>query len=243
MDIIKVVDLVKRYDKEDILKGINLSFEKGTITSIIGQSGSGKSTLLRCLNQLEEVSSGKVFFKEDDLTDRKVNIDKARSKIGMVFQQFNLFHNMTVIKNVTIGQELILKRSKEEAQENALMYLKKVGLYEFRDRKVSTLSGGQQQRVAIARTLAMDPEVILFDEPTSSLDPLMVGEVLEVINDVVKSGNFTVIIVTHEMEFAKDVSDRMIYMKDGIVCEDKPTKEFFDNPSDETLKEFIKRVN
>lgn len=242
MEIIKVENLIKRFHEGNVLKGINLAFEKGTITSIIGPSGSGKSTLLRCLNQLEDASEGHVYFKNEDLTLRSVNINQVRSKIGMVFQSFNLFDNMSVLRNITIGQEKILKRDSSEAQDKALYYLNKVGLLEFRDRKVSQLSGGQKQRVAIARTLAMDPEVILFDEPTSSLDPLMVGEVLEVIRSVVTE-DFTVIVVTHEMEFAREISDRIIYMEDGQVVEDDTAEEVFGNPKSEGLKKFLKRIN
>lgn len=240
-NIIRVENLVKRFDEENVLKGINLSFEKGTITSIIGPSGSGKSTLLRCINQLEEATEGHVYFMDKDLTLRSVNINKVRSKIGMVFQSFNLFDNMTVIKNITIGQERILKRDSDEAQKKAMDLLDRVGLLEFRDRKVSQLSGGQKQRVAIARTLAMDPDVILFDEPTSALDPLMVGEVLEVIRGVVEE-DFTVIVVTHEMEFARDISDRVIYMEEGQVVEDSTSDEIFVNPKNESLRNFLKRI-
>ncbi|WP_258877266.1 amino acid ABC transporter ATP-binding protein [Candidatus Xianfuyuplasma coldseepsis] len=241
MNILRTKNLVKRFDQEDVLKGITIAFEQGTVTSIIGPSGSGKSTLLRCLNQLEAVSDGQVFYRDQDLTNRHVNINHIRSRIGMVFQSFNLFDNMSVLRNITIGQELILKRSKEEAKERALHYLEKVGLLAFRDRRVNRLSGGQKQRVAIARTLAMDPEIILFDEPTSSLDPLMVGEVLRVIRDVVRE-DFTVIVVTHEMEFARDISERVIYMEDGEIVVDDDSTTVFTNPTNPKLQHFLKRV-
>lgn len=241
MNIIRTDNLVKKFDDVTVLKGITTGFEKGTITSIIGPSGSGKSTFLRCLNQLEEASEGHVYFNEQDLTLRSVDINQVRSKIGMVFQSFNLFDNLSVLGNIMIGQEKILKRDKKTAQDRALYFLNKVGLIEFRDRKVSQLSGGQKQRVAIARTLAMDPDVILFDEPTSSLDPLMVGEVLEVIRDVVHE-DFTVIVVTHEMEFAREISNRVIYMEDGQIVEDGTSEEVYGDPKHENLKAFLKRI-
>lgn len=240
MEIIRTEQLVKRFDQGDILKGITVGFEQGTITSIIGPSGSGKSTFLRCLNQLEEASEGAVYFYDQDITSRSVNINKVRSNIGMVFQSFHLFDNMTALRNVTIGQEKILHRSKEEAHERALVLLEKVGLLEFRDRKVSSLSGGQKQRIAIARTLAMDPDVILFDEPTSSLDPLMVGEVLDVIKDVVQE-DYTVIVVTHEMEFARDISDRVLFMEEGTIVVDATAEDVFVHPTHPRLRAYLKR--
>jgi len=242
MDIIRVENIVKQYDQEVILKNVTLSFEKGTVTSIIGQSGSGKSTLLRCLNQLEEVTSGSIYFKEYDLTLRSTNLNQIRSKIGMVFQSFNLFEHMSVIKNVTIGQTKVLKKTKEEAYDNAIKYLDKVGLKDFQNRKVSSLSGGQKQRVAIARTLAMDPEVILFDEPTSALDPLMVKEVLDVIRTIAQS-DLTVIVVTHEMAFAKEISDRVIYMENGLIVVDDTVDEVFNNQTHQTLQNFLSKIN
>jgi putative lysine transport system ATP-binding protein len=240
MDILRTENLVKKFDDQIVLTGINVAFEKGTITSIIGPSGSGKSTLLRCLNLLEDPTKGQVYYKNKDITKKHVNINSIRSNIGMVFQSFNLFENLTVIGNVMIAQEKVLNRSKEEAQERAIHFLDKVGLLEFRDRKVNALSGGQKQRVAIARTLAMDPEVILFDEPTSALDPLMVGEVLEVIKDVVKD-DFTVVVVTHEMEFAKEISDRVIFMQSGEIVIDSTVDDVFIHPKNQNLKTFLKR--
>lgn len=238
MNIINVINLNKDFDGVNVLKNINISFESGTVTTIIGPSGSGKSTLLRCLNQLESVSSGNILFLGDDITKNDYNLNKFRSKIGMVFQSFNLFNNMTVLENCIIGQIKALHRSKEYSIENAIGFLDKVGMIEFRDRKVSTLSGGQKQRVAIARTLSMNPEVILFDEPTSSLDPEMVKDVLEVMKNII-SKDFTFIVVTHEMDFAKDVSDRVIFMEGGVIIEDGTPSEIWNSSSNGRLKKFI----
>jgi len=241
MAIIKTIDLVKRYDNSDVLKGITTEFESGTITTIIGPSGGGKSTFLRCLNLLENPSSGNVYFAGIDLTDRHTKLNDIRQKIGMVFQSFHLFDNLTVLGNVVIGQEKVLHRTKEEAIKKADYFLQKVGMLEFRNRSVKTLSGGQKQRVAIARTLAMEPKVILFDEPTSSLDPLMVGEVLNVIKNVVLDHSFTAIIVTHEIEFAREISDRIIYMEDGRIMLDATPKDLFQNPTHPSVKRFLSR--
>lgn len=240
MSIIDVEHIVKRFDETTVLRDISVSFEQGTITSIIGPSGSGKSTFLRCLNQLEMVQEGDIIFEGINLTDRHVNINNVRSKIGMVFQSFHLFHNLTVLENVMIGPIRVQKRSKDDVRDQALDLLEQVGLLDFRDRNVTTLSGGQQQRVAIARTLAMNPDVILFDEPTSSLDPLMVGEVLDVIQKVAAK-DYTIIIVTHEMAFARDISDRVLYMEDGQILVDGGVEEVFIQPKHPQVRKFMQR--
>lgn len=239
-EFIRIEHLDKSFGENLILDNINLSFTQGTVTTIIGPSGSGKSTLLRCINQLEEVSSGHIYFHDDDLTSRKTNLNSVRSKIGMVFQNFNLFDNLTVLENCTVGPVKVLKERRLDANNKAFEYLHKVGMKEFYNRKVSTLSGGQKQRVAIARTLCMNPEVILFDEPTSSLDPEMVYEVLEVIKSIVSS-DISFIIVTHEMDFAKEVSDRIIFMADGIIQVDGSVAEIFEQSNNERLIQFIRR--
>ena len=238
MDIIKIENLNKDFHDVKVLKNINLSFEAGTVTTIIGPSGSGKSTLLRCLNQLENVTSGIIEYNGENITNNSTNLNKVRSKIGMVFQSFNLFNNLTVLENCTIGQIKVLKRSKAEAIEFALNTLKQVGMVELKDRKVTTLSGGQKQRVAIARTLSMNPEIILFDEPTSSLDPEMVKDVLDVMKKII-SEDYTFIVVTHEMEFAKDVSDRVIFMENGIIIEDGTPQDIWNKNSSDRLKKFL----
>ena len=238
MEIIEVNNLYKAFDGVEVLKDINISFKTGTVTTIIGPSGSGKSTLLRCINQLENVTSGTILFNGDDITSNNINLNRVRSKIGMVFQSFNLFANLTVLENCTIGQEKVLRRSKEDSINIALDFLKQVGMFDFRDRKVTTLSGGQKQRVAIARTLSMNPEIILFDEPTSSLDPEMVNDVLEVMKNII-SNNYTFIVVTHEMEFAKDVSDRVIFMEDGRIVNDGKPIDLWSNKSSNRLRKFL----
>jgi len=236
--ILRVENLHKSFDETEVLNDINITFEKGTVTTIIGPSGSGKSTLLRCINQLETTTSGHIYFHEEDITGSHVNVNAVRSKIGMVFQSFNLFANLTVLENCTIGPVKVLKKDKLEAQEAALVYLESVGMLSFQDRKVSTLSGGQKQRVAIARTLAMDPEIILFDEPTSSLDPEMVNEVLDVMKNVI-TDHISFIVVTHEMDFAKDVSDRIIFMDHGKIVATGTPQEIFEDTVHERLKRFI----
>ena len=218
MDIIELTKICKKFDDVTVLSNVDYRFRKGTVTSIIGPSGSGKSTILRCINQLETLTDGDVFFDGISVTSRSNDINKIRSKIGMVFQSFNLFENMSVIENCTIGQTKVLHRSKNFSIEVAQCFLEKVGMLEFRDRHVSKLSGGQKQRVAIARTLSMNPDVILFDEPTSALDPEMVKEVLEVIKNIAEEG-YTLIVVTHEMEFAKEVSDNVIFIDKGVIVE------------------------
>ncbi len=239
--ILVIEDLYKSFDGTVVLRDIDISFDKGTVTSIIGPSGSGKSTLLRCINQLETVTSGEIYFHDRLITDAKTNLNSIRSRIGMVFQSFNLFDNLTVIENCIIGQTKVLKIDRTEAVKTASSYLEKVGMIEFKDRKVSTLSGGQKQRVAIARTLSMHPEVILFDEPTSALDPEMVNEVLQVIKSIISS-EIAFIVVTHEMEFAKDVSDRVIFMDKGAIEEIGAPQKIFTNPTNERLKQFINKV-
>ena len=238
MEIIKVSNLHKSFDHIEVLTDINISFISGTVTTIIGPSGSGKSTLLRCLNQLENVSKGSILFNGEDITSNQSNLNTLRSKIGMVFQSFNLFNNLTVLENCIIGQQKELHRSKNEATDVALDFLGKVGMFEFRDRNVTTLSGGQKQRVAIARTLSMNPDVILFDEPTSSLDPEMVNGVLDVMKNIISS-ELTFIVVTHEMGFAKDVSDRVIFMENGKIINDGTPNDLWNVDSSERLKKFL----
>lgn len=239
--VFKVDNLIKNFGDNQVLKGIDLTVKKGEVVSIIGASGSGKSTFLRCLNLLEEPTGGKIYFHGESITASKVNVNKYRTKVGMVFQQFNLYNNMSVLKNCMVGQQTVLKRPKIEAKEIALKYLEKVGMAEYRDAKPRQLSGGQKQRVAIARSLAMDCEVILFDEPTSALDPEMVGEVLLVMKDLAESG-LTMLVVTHEMQFAKDVSSRVIFMDGGVIAEDDKPEVIFNEPKNPRTKEFLYRV-
>lgn len=238
--IIEFVNVNKEFDNVPVLKNINYTFLEGTVTSIIGPSGSGKSTMLRCINQLESITNGAILFEGINVNSRETNINKIRSKIGMVFQSFNLFNNMTVLENCIVGQTKVLHRSKEESIKVALEFLELVGMLEYRDRQVGKLSGGQKQRVAIARTLSMNPDVILFDEPTSALDPEMVKEVLEVIRKVALEG-YTMIVVTHEMEFAKEVSDNVIFIDNGVITETGPSNELFNAPTTQRLKEFISK--
>ena len=239
---INIKDLYKTFGDHDVLKGINLEVNKGEVVSIIGSSGSGKSTILRCINLLEEPTSGDILIDGQSAIRNELNKEQLATKVGMVFQSFNLFNNMNVIKNCMIGQITVLKRDKETAKANALKYLNLVGMTQFINARPAQLSGGQKQRVAIARALAMDPECLLFDEPTSALDPEMVGEVLDVMKNLAKTG-LTMIIVTHEMQFAKDVSDRVIFIDEGTVLEDKPAKEFFEHPDKERVISFLKRMN
>ena len=239
---IKIIDLHKTFGDHDVLKGINLEVNKGEVVSIIGSSGSGKSTILRCINLLEEPTSGDILIDGQSAIRNELSKEQLATKVGMVFQSFNLFNNMNVLKNCMIGQMTVLKRDKETAKANAMKYLNLVGMTQFINARPAQLSGGQKQRVAIARALAMDPECLLFDEPTSALDPEMVGEVLDVMKNLAKTG-LTMIIVTHEMQFAKDVSDRVIFIDEGTVLEDKPAKEFFDHPSKDRVVSFLKRMN
>ena len=228
--IIEVEHLVKTFGTNEVLKDISFDVEKGDVTSIIGASGSGKSTLLRCLNMLEEATSGKILYHGKNILKGEVNEDKLRTKVGMVFQSFNLFNNMNVLENCMIGQLNVLKRNKAEAKDKAMHYLSSVGMAQYVNAKPRQLSGGQKQRVAIARALAMDPEVLLFDEPTSALDPEMVGEVLDVMKELASTG-MTMLVVTHEMAFARDVSNNVIYMYDGRIEEEGSPEKIFNNPS------------
>lgn len=238
--ILEVHHLGKSFGSHEILRDIDFSVRPGDVTCIIGPSGSGKSTLLRCMNLLEVPSSGEISYHGADIMDKHMNVPEYRSRVGMVFQSFNLFNNMTVLKNCTVGQEKVLKKSKEEAEKNALMYLEKVGMAPYINAKPKQLSGGQKQRVAIARALAMESEILLFDEPTSALDPQMVGEVLEVMRKLAKDG-LTMIIVTHEMAFARDVSKHVIFMGDGVIVEEGTSSDIFDHPKKEMTKEFLSR--
>ena len=242
MAIIEVKNVYKSFDELQVLNGISLDINEGEVISIIGSSGSGKSTLLRCLNLLEEPTSGEILFKGIPLLNKDTDINEVRTHIGMVFQSFNLFNNKNVIDNCTLAQMKVLKRSKKEAEEIAHKYLKKVGMDDFSYAKATSLSGGQKQRVAIARALCMNPEVLLFDEPTSALDPEMVGEVLDVIKELSKEG-MTLIIVTHEMKFAKDVSTRVLFLDKGVILESGTPSEVFDNTKEERTKEFLRRFN
>ena len=238
--VIEVQNLYKFFGKNEILKGIDLAVDQGEVISVIGSSGSGKSTFLRCINLLEWPTSGEILFKGAPITARGFNIPEYREKVGMVFQQFNLFQNMNVLQNCTIGPVRVGKRNKNEARAVALESLEKVGLSQFINAKPRQLSGGQQQRVAIARALSMQPDALLFDEPTSSLDPEMVGDVLNVISGLAHTG-LTLIVVTHEMAFARDVSDRVMFMDGGIIAEQGTPEEIFTNPGSERLREFLTR--
>lgn len=238
--ILEVKHLGKAFGKNQVLRDIDFSVSPGDVTCIIGPSGSGKSTLLRCLNMLETPSSGEINYHGTDITDKKVNVPEYRSRVGMVFQNFNLFNNMTALKNCTVGQEKVLKKSKKEAEDRAMFYLEKVGMAPYINAKPKQLSGGQKQRVAIARALAMEPEILLFDEPTSALDPQMVGEVLAVMRNLAEDG-LTMIIVTHEMAFARDVSKHVIFMANGVIVEEDEPKSLFGNPKDELTREFLSR--
>ena len=239
--MVNVKDVYKRFGDLEVLKGISLEVKHGEVVSVIGSSGSGKSTLLRCINRLEEVTSGEIYFEDQEITGDKKNVRELRSKIGMVFQNFNLFKHMTIMKNMIYAQMHVKKVPKEEAVEKAKVLLDRVGLLDKANVYPVTLSGGQQQRVAIARTLAMNPDVILFDEPTSALDPEMVGEVLDVIKDLTKTG-ITMIIVSHEMAFVREVSDRVVFLEQGVLIEDAPAKEFFDHPKTERARAFLEKM-
>ena len=238
-EVIKITGLKKDFGQNQILKGIDFSINKGDVTCIIGASGSGKSTMLRCINLLEEPTDGEILFHGENVMDKK-DIPVYRSKVEMVFQSFNLFNNMSVLKNCTVGPVKVLKKTKAEAEKDAMYYLEKVGMAPFVNAKPKQLSGGQKQRVAIARALAMQPEVILFDEPTSALDPQMVGEVLAVMRSLAKEG-MTMIVVTHEMAFARDVSTKVVYMADGVIAEEGSPKDIFENPKNDSTKEFLAR--
>ena len=239
--LIKVTNLHKSFDNVEVLKGINADIKKGDVMVVIGASGSGKSTFLRCLNRLEEPTGGQILFEGTDITDPSVNINLHRQKMGMVFQQFNLFPHMTVLKNMTLGPIKLLKISKEEAESRAMELLKRVGLSDRADSYPSQLSGGQKQRIAIVRALCMNPDVMLFDEPTSALDPEMVGEVLDVMKQLAQDG-MTMVVVTHEMGFAREVGTSVVFIDDGVIVEQNRPEEFFGNPQSERLKDFLSRV-
>lgn len=239
-NIIKVNSLEKKFGQNLVLKDINMEVQKGEVVTIIGSSGSGKSTLLRCLNLLEEPTSGEILYKSENILDKKFDLRAYRTKVGMVFQNFNLFENKTVLQNCTLSQEKVLKISKKDAEEKAKKFLQLVGMDQYINAKPSQISGGQKQRVAIARALCMDPEVLLFDEPTSALDPEMVGEVLEVMTKLAKKG-ITMIVVTHEMDFAREVSTRVLFMNEGIILEEESPEEIFTNPKNQRTKDFLKR--
>ena len=238
--ILTVSHLRKSFGKNEVLKDIDFAVSPGDVTSIIGSSGSGKSTLLRCINLLETPTSGQILYHGDDITQKGFSVTSYRAKVGMVFQSFNLFNNMTALDNCIIGQKKVLRRGKEEATENAMIYLDKVGMAPYINAKPKQLSGGQKQRVAIARALAMEPEILLFDEPTSALDPQMVGDVLDVMSALAKEG-LTMLIVTHEMAFARDVSKNIVFMKDGVIWEQGAPEQIMINPEREETKDFLSR--
>ncbi len=238
--ILQINHLSKTFGTHEVLRDIDFSVMHGDVTSIIGPSGSGKSTLLRCVNLLETPTSGEILYHGQNIKDMKGGANAYRSRVGMVFQSFNLFNNMNALKNCMIGQTTVLGKSKAEAKETAMHFLKKVGMEPYINAKPSQLSGGQKQRVAIARALAMNPEVLLFDEPTSALDPQMVGEVLSVMRDLAGEG-LTMIVVTHEMAFARDVSTNVVFMTDGVICESGSPAEIFENPQKNETKEFLSR--
>lgn len=238
--ILQVKHLSKTFGKHEVLRDIDFSVNAGDVTSIIGASGSGKSTLLRCINLLETPSSGEILYHGANIDKIKGGASAYRSHVGMVFQSFNLFNNMTVLKNCMIGQTKVLGKSRAEAKEMAMKYLEKVGMEPYINAKPSQLSGGQKQRVAIARALAMNPEVLLFDEPTSALDPQMVGEVLEVMRTLAGEG-LTMIVVTHEMAFARDVSSHVVFMADGVICEEGTPSDIFENPQNQKTRDFLTR--
>ena len=238
--ILEVQHLSKSFGEHEVLKDIDFTVRTGDVTSIIGASGSGKSTLLRCVNLLETPTSGQILFHGQEVTGKGVNPSRYRSKVGMVFQSFNLFNNMTVLDNCMVGQVKVLKKSREEARENAMKYLDQVGMTPYIKAKPRQISGGQKQRVAIARALAMEPEVLLFDEPTSALDPEMVGEVLSVMRDLARGG-MTMLVVTHEMAFARDVSSHVVFMSDGVICEQGDPQQVFSNPQQQRTRDFLSR--
>ena len=238
--ILSVNHLSKSFGAHKVLADVDFEVKKGDVVSIIGASGSGKSTLLRCINLLETPSAGEIIYRDKNVLDRAFNPNKYRANVGMVFQSFNLFFNMTVLENCMVGQQQVLGRSKPEAKEKAMYYLEKVGMAPYIQAKPRQLSGGQKQRVAIARALAMDPEVLLFDEPTSALDPEMVGEVLSVMQDLAKEG-MTMLVVTHEMAFARDVSNKVVYMNEGYIWEQGTPEEVFGNPQKQETKDFLSR--
>ena len=238
--ILQVNHLSKSFGTHEVLRDIDFTVKKGDVTSIIGASGSGKSTLLRCINLLEIPTSGEILYHGKNVVAKGVNAPEYRSHVGMVFQSFNLFNNMTVLENCIVGQRKVLKRSHEEARMHAMQYLEKVGMAPYINAKPRQISGGQKQRVAIARALAMDPEVLLFDEPTSALDPEMVGEVLSVMRSLAQEG-MTMLVVTHEMAFARDVSSHVVYMNGGVICEEGSPEALFGNPQKQETMDFLSR--
>ena len=238
--ILKINHLSKSFGTHEVLRDIDFTVNKGDVPSIIGASGSGKSTLLRCINLLEIPSSGEILYHGENVCQRGFNAPAYRSRVGMVFQSFNLFNNMTVLENCIAGQVKVLKKNREEARKHAMYYLEKVGMAPYINAKPRQISGGQKQRVAIARALAMDPEVLLFDEPTSALDPEMVGEVLSVMQNLAQEG-MTMLVVTHEMAFARDVSNHVVYMNNGVICEEGSPEEVFGNPQQQETKDFLAR--
>ena len=238
--VIELVHLQKQFGENTVLRDINLSVSKGEVLSIIGASGSGKSTMLRCINLLETPTSGQILYHGKDITGHDMNLSQYRAKVGMVFQSFNLFNNMTALNNCITGQVSVLKRSREEAEAIAMKYLERVGMAPYINARPSQLSGGQKQRVAIARALAMEPEALLFDEPTSALDRQMVGEVLVVMRSLAEDG-LTMIVVTHEMAFARDVSSNVVFMSGGVICEEGKPHDIFENPQNPKTCEFLTR--
>ena len=241
-EILQIRHLSKSFGSHRVLEDIDFSVNSGDVISVIGKSGSGKSTALRCINLLETPDSGEILFHGENMASRGASVAAYRAKVGMVFQSFNLFSNMTVLENCMAGQIKVLKRGKEEAREKAVSLLSKVGMAAYINAKPRQISGGQKQRVAIARALAMDPEILLFDEPTSALDPELVGEVLSVMRDIADEG-MTMLVVTHEMAFARDVSNRVIFMADGVICEEGTPEQIFSSPKEEKTKEFLARFN
>lgn len=239
--IIEIKNLYKNFDQLEVLKGVNLDIYSGEVVAIIGSSGSGKSTLLRCLNLLEEPTSGEILFNGTNINNPKISIDKIREEIGMVFQSFNLFENMNVLENCMIAQTKVLKRSKEEARQKAIHYLEQVGMSEFIHSDTRSLSGGQKQRVAIARALCMNPKIMLFDEPTSALDPEIVGEVLDVMKKLAQEG-MTMVVVTHEMGFAREVADRVLFIDGGVIAEEGTPEDIFEHAKNERTKAFLSKV-
>jgi len=238
--ILQINHLSKSFGSNQVLRDIDFTVNRGDVTSILGASGSGKSTLLRCINLLETPSSGEILYHGQNVVGRGVDAAAYRAHVGMVFQSFNLFNNMTVLENCMVGQIKVLKRDKETARQRAMHYLEKVGMAPYINAKPRQISGGQKQRVAIARALAMDPEVLLFDEPTSALDPEMVGEVLSVMRALAQEG-MTMLVVTHEMAFARDVSNHVVYMNSGVICEEGTPEEVFGNPQKQETKDFLSR--
>ena len=239
--LFEIKDLQKKFGSLTVFDGLSETICKGDVVVIIGPSGGGKSTFIRCLNLLEQPTAGKIYFEGEDITAKGFDVNKHRQKVGMVFQQFNLFNNLTVLENITISLTKVKKQSEEESEEKALKLLKRVGLEDKANAYPSQLSGGQKQRIAIVRALAMEPDVLLFDEPTSALDPEMVGEVLDLMRDLAKEG-MTMAVVTHEMGFAREVADRVVFMADGRILEEGTPQQIFDSPKDPRLQDFLSKV-